>query len=53
VPVAASQSLYAIGKSDGGGGLALLSPGPAVLVMVAWIAAMLVGGAVVLTRRDA
>jgi ABC-type transport system involved in multi-copper enzyme maturation permease subunit len=53
VPVAASQSMYAIGKADGGGGLELLSPGPAVLVMAAWIIAMLVGGAVVLRRRDA
>lgn len=53
VPVAAGQSLYAIGKSDGGGGLQLLSPGPAALVMAAWIVAILVGGALILRRRDA
>jgi hypothetical protein len=53
VPVAASQSLYAVGGSDGGGGLALLSPGPAAVATAAWICALLVGGAVVLKRRDA
>jgi ABC-2 type transport system permease protein len=53
VPVAASQSMYAIGGSDGGGGLALLSPGPAALTMAVWIVVMLAGGAAVLKRRDA
>ncbi len=53
VPVAASQSLYAVGTIDGGGGLELLSPGPAAVAMAAWIVAMLAGGAVVLKRRDA
>jgi ABC-2 type transport system permease protein len=53
VPVAAGQSLYAIGGSDGGSGLELLSPGPAALVMAAWVVATLVGGALVLKRRDA
>lgn len=54
VPVAASQSLYAVGGPvGGGGGLELLSPGPAALAMAAWIVATLAAGALVLARRDA
>jgi ABC-2 type transport system permease protein len=53
VPVAASQSLYAVGTSDGGGGIQLLDPGPAALTLMAWIIGVLVAGAVLLKRRDA
>lgn len=50
VPVAAAQAMYA-GQS--GGGLVLLSPGTGALVLIGWIVAVLVGGAVMLRRRDA
>ncbi|GIJ72305.1 ABC transporter permease [Virgisporangium ochraceum] len=53
VPVAASQSLYAVGDLGSAGDIDLLSAGPAALVMLAWVAAVLAGGAAVLLRRDA
>jgi hypothetical protein len=53
VPVAAAQSLYAVGDIGAAGDIELLAVGPASLVLVAWIVAVLLGGAAVLTRRDA
>lgn len=53
VPVAASQSLYAVGTLDGGGGITLLDPGPAALTLAVWIVGALVAGALLLKRRDA
>ncbi|WP_426512167.1 hypothetical protein ACPPVO_16990 [Dactylosporangium sp. McL0621] len=50
VPVAAAQALYAL---PGGGDTArTLPPGPAALVLLAWVAAALAAGAVTLRRRD-
>jgi len=50
VPVAASQAMYTAGASNP---FHMLSPGAGALVMLAWIAAMLAGGALVLRGRDA
>lgn len=51
VPVAASQAMYAVGGTDNP--FKMLSPGGGSLVMLAWVAVVLAGGAVVLRRRDA
>ena len=50
VPVAASQAMYAVG---GNNPFKMLSPGGGTLVMLAWVALVLAGGAFVLRRRDA
>jgi ABC-2 type transport system permease protein len=51
-PLAAGQALYAVGDS-GGNPFEMLSPGPAAVVVLAWVAATLAAGAVVIKRRDA
>jgi ABC-2 type transport system permease protein len=50
VPVAASQAMYAVGGQNP---FDMLSPGTGALVLVAWVAAALAGGAAVLRGRDA
>jgi hypothetical protein len=49
-PVAASQAMYALGATNP---FKMLSPGPAALMLVAWVVLLLAGGAAVLWRRDA
>jgi len=47
VPVAAAQGMYAVGNP-----FRMLAPGPAALVLLAWVAAALTAGGVMLWRRD-
>lgn len=47
VPVAAAQGMYALHNP-----FQMLSPGPAALVLLAWVAAALAAGGLVLWRRD-
>jgi len=49
VPVAAAQAMYTVG---GDNPFRMLAPGPAALVVAAWVAAALAAGGVVLWRRD-
>ena len=49
VPVAAAQAMYTVG---GDNPFRMLAPGPAALVVAAWVAAVLAAGGVVLWRRD-
>jgi len=51
VPVAAAQAVYT--QLPGAGGFTLLSPWPGLFVLIGWVSAVLVGGLVVLARRDA
>ena len=51
VPTAAAQAMYAIGT--GNNPFKLLSPAGGAVVLAAWIAVVLAGGAAVLRRRDA
>jgi hypothetical protein len=51
VPTAASQAMYAIGS--GNNPFKVLPPAGGAAVMAVWIAVVLAGGAVVLSRRDA
>jgi hypothetical protein len=53
VPVAASQAMYSAQPDSAGSAVDLLSPGAGALVMLAWVLAVLAGGAAVLRRRDA
>ena len=47
VPVAAAQGMYAVHNP-----FQMLAPGPAALVLLAWVAAALAAGGLVLWRRD-
>jgi len=51
VPLVAGQAMYAVGPDSAP--FKTLSPGASGLVMVAWVVALLAGGAAVLHRRDA
>jgi hypothetical protein len=48
VPVAAAQAMYTTGDNP----FRMLAAGPATLVTVAWVSALLALGGVVLWRRD-
>jgi ABC-2 type transport system permease protein len=47
VPVAAAQGMYAVNNP-----FRMLSPGPAALVLLAWVLAFLIAGGLVVWRRD-
>jgi len=49
VPIAAAQAMYTVG---GDNPFRMLAPGPAALVVAAWVAVVLAAGGVVLWRRD-